>query len=102
MANAALSPIAAGLSMAAMGKFFLPDRATAPKHMLLLLDIFEKELKEFPGGKHDDTVDAATLFARILDRIIEGRPAKPRNSPHGDTMDDLWSRHDEEKDQRRR
>lgn len=89
------------LGVAAMGKMFLPQRDKVPPAMLQFLDAFESELLLFPGAKHDDTVDAATLFARMLDRIIEGRDPK-RESPHGDTLDDLWSRHEQEMNQRDR
>ena len=61
-----------------------------------LIDAFEKELLQFPGGTHDDTVDAATLFARFIDRILEGRPAAAQPSPHGETLDDLFSRHEDQ------
>lgn len=82
------------LGWAAMGKVFLPDHATAPPGLLPHLQAFELELKQFPAGRKDDTVDAATLFARGLDRIIAGQhPGKPR-SPHGDTLDDLWERNE--------
>lgn len=86
------------LGIAAMGKFYLPERASAPRDFLPFLDAFEKELLQFPTGRHDDMVDAATLFGRFLDRIIEGRAPKKEPSPHGDTLDDLWSRHEREQD----
>lgn len=83
------------LGMAAMGKLYVPDRSKLRPEMLALVEAFEKELLEFPGGKHDDTVDAATLFGRMLSMIIAGRnPGKP-SSPHGETLDALWSRHDD-------
>jgi predicted phage terminase large subunit-like protein len=82
------------LGMAAMGKLFLPHRTKVQGDMLALLDAMEAELLQFPAGKHDDTVDAATLFARMLDRIVAGqRPSAI--SAHGNTMDALWSQHDE-------
>lgn len=84
------------LGLGAMGKLMIPSRATAPKHLLPLIDAFEKELLQFPGGTHDDTVDAATLFARFIDRILEGRPAAAQPSPHGETLDDLFSRHEDQ------
>lgn len=84
------------LGMAAMGKMFLPHRTQVRSAFLEHLDAFEKELLQFPGGRHDDTVDAATLFARLLDRIIAGKPPDKKQSPHGDSLDDLWSRHEEE------
>lgn len=82
------------LGWAAMGKMFLPTHASATKAMLPHLEAFELELKQFPTGRHDDTVDAATLFARGLDRVVEGERPRKRRSPHGDTLDDLWDRHE--------
>lgn len=92
------------LGMAAMGKVFLPDRTKVRESLLIDLDAFEKELLQFPGGKHDDTVDAATLFARLLDRVIAGkRPSgQRRRSPGGYTMDDALADHDEHLQQQRR
>ena len=83
------------LGMAAMGKVFLPHRQKVRKAFLENIDAFEKELLQFPGGRHDDTVDAATLFARMLDRILAGRKRGGKKTPHTDTLDDLFCRHDE-------
>jgi predicted phage terminase large subunit-like protein len=84
------------LGMAAMGRMFFPDRAKCSPDMLGALDAFEAELLQFPTGKHDDTVDAATLFGRFIDQAISGsRPRHERKGlPQGHTLDDLWSRHD--------
>lgn len=88
------------LGLASMGKLYLPKRAEVGPDLLVHLDAFEQELMQFPTGRHDDTVDAATLFGRALDRIIEGR--RPRHTPgrrgaaDGATLDDLWAQHDEE------
>lgn len=93
------------LGMAALGRFHLPTKESiaGDEAFTQLVEAFEKELMQFPGGKHDDTVDAATLFGRMLDRIIEGKPlAKKAGSPHGMTLDELWSHHDEEMDRRDR
>lgn len=80
------------LGLAAMGKMYLPHRHQVSDGMLVHLDAFEKELLTFPGGTKDDTVDAATLMARGIDKVLLGqKPGKPR-SPHGDTLDDLWDR----------
>jgi predicted phage terminase large subunit-like protein len=85
------------LGMAAMGKMLLPMRAGLSKDMILLVDAIESELLQFPTGKHDDTVDAATLFGRGLDRIIEGvAPKRGQAKPGGETLDDLFERHDAE------
>lgn len=83
------------LGMAALGRLYLPRRDTVDKHMLQILDAFEAEMLQFPTGKHDDMVDAASLFARLLDQIIAGRDPVKKGSPHGDTLDDLWKRHEE-------
>lgn len=80
------------LGWAAMGKFFLPHHHKVSETMLPHLQAFEAELKQFPTGRKDDTVDAATLFARGLDRIVAGTVPSRKSSPHGDTLDDLWSR----------
>jgi phage terminase large subunit-like protein len=90
------------LGMASMGHLFLPDRDKCGKAMLEFLDVFEKELLQFPTGRKDDTVDAATLFARMLDQIIAGQAPRKERSPHGDTLDDLWKRADEQHNNRRR
>lgn len=89
------------LGMASMGHLFLPKRDEIPPYFLEHLDAFEKELMQFPTGRHDDAVDTATLFARMLDKIIAGKRQKRGNgSPHGDTLDDLFSRHEEEQARR--
>lgn len=88
------------LGMASMGKMFLPDRAKARPEMMPAMDAFEKELLQFPAGRHDDTVDAATLFARMLNRIISGRRKPASDLPHDDTLNDLWSRHEEQERRR--
>lgn len=94
------------LGMAAMGRFFLPSKESiaGDEAFTQLVEAFEKELLQFPGGKHDDTVDAATLFGRMLDRIIEGKTpeTKGAGSPHEPTLDDYWKAHDEEMDRRER
>lgn len=90
------------LGMASMGKFFVPMEGKCPPHLLPLVEVFVKELLQFPGGKHDDTVDAATLFGRMLSMILEGKNPKKPGSPHGDTLEDLWSRREEELRRRER
>ena len=82
------------LGMAAMGKFFLPMRDKVRGEFLNFLDAFEKEFLQFPGGKHDDCVDMATLFTRMLDQIIAGKKPKRSGLPHEDTLDDLWLRNE--------
>ncbi|MCA0204304.1 MAG: hypothetical protein LCH92_08180 [Proteobacteria bacterium] len=88
------------LGMAAMGKMFLPRRETLNADQVAALDAFVTELLQFPGGKHDDTVDTASLFARGIDRIIQGT-APPPKTPHEQTLDDLWSAHELQMSRRR-
>jgi predicted phage terminase large subunit-like protein len=91
------------LGLASMGKMFLPEHSTFPAHARPHLEAMERELMQFPTAKHDDTVDAATLFGRGIDRVIAGvKPSKRAASPHGDTLDDLWSAHDEALDRKER
>ena len=90
------------LGWAAMGKFYLPTRNSVPVNWLPHLEAFELELKQFPTGRKDDTVDAATLFSRGLDRIIAGQNPGKKASPHGDTLDDLFERHEREQERRDR
>jgi phage terminase large subunit-like protein len=80
------------LGLAAMGKMYLPQRDKIPEALLVHLDAFEKELMTFPGGTKDDTVDAATLFARGIDRVALGSKAKKPDSPHGESLDELFRR----------
>lgn len=89
------------LGMASMGKMYLPKRDKIRKSFLIDLDAFEKELLQFPTGRHDDTVDAATLFARMLNRILSGSKPGKSGSPHGDTLDELMREHDEEQRRKR-
>ncbi|MEM6623913.1 MAG: phage terminase large subunit [Pseudomonadota bacterium] len=84
------------LGMASGGMMYLPARDKVGPTFLSHLDAFEKELMEFPTGRHDDTVDAATLFGRMISRIIEGRRPKrsdntPADSPHGATLAELFT-----------
>lgn len=88
------------LGMAAMGKVFLPDRAKCGPEMLQFLDAFESEILAFPTARHDDTVDAATLFGRMLGDIIAGVTPKRSSSPHGESLDELFRRHEEQERRR--
>lgn len=78
------------LGMASMGKFFLPRGHP-------MTSLFTAELLAFPGGKHDDMVDTATLLGRMLSEIVSGR-TKKQNSPHGESLFELFLRHEKEKD----
>lgn len=84
------------LGMASMGKVYLPHKDEVGPDLLTALEAFEKELLQFPAGRHDDTVDAATLFARGLNRMIRGRKRhQPTTSADGtETLDSLFSRHE--------
>ncbi|MBK8772902.1 MAG: hypothetical protein IPM06_21065 [Rhizobiales bacterium] len=91
------------LGLASLGQLYLPDHSSCPENWRPHLEALERELMQFPTAKHDDTVDTATLFARGIDRVIAGQnPGTKSSSPHGDTLDDLWSRHDEELDRKSR
>jgi len=87
------------LGMAAMGKMFLPKPTEVGPELLADMEAFEKELLQFPGGRHDDTVDTATLFGRFLNRIIAGKRPDKKKSPHGETLNELFSRHESQQDQ---
>ena len=79
--------------MAAMHKMFFLRRHQCRNTFRILVDAFEAELKSFPAGKHDATVDAATLFGRMLDRIMAGKPVEGPDGT-GDTLEDTWVHHD--------
>lgn len=46
------------------------------------------ELLSFPAGKHDDQVDALGLVGQLLDKMIAGNRARPKEKP----MRDRWDR----------
>lgn len=52
---------------------------------------FEKELLSFPAGKHDDQVDAMGLVGQLLDKIMAGVAAKPKDKPKRDRWDKVFS-----------
>lgn len=90
------------LGMASMGKLYLPKKEGLTGDLLQFVEIFEKEILQFPGGKHDDTVDQATLMARALDRLVAGTPPKnPRNAA-GESLDELHARNEADKERKRR
>lgn len=86
------------LGLAALGKMFLPHHADVPEEILPHLQAFETELKTFPTGRKDDTVDTATLFARGIDQVVAGQPTERKASPHGDSLDDLFDRNESNQD----
>ena len=65
---------------AAQGKVYLPRNAP-------WVSDFLTELLVFPVGKHDDQVDVASLFGRMLDKMVKGSvpPGKtpPRRRDYG-------------------
>ena len=73
------------LGMAALGKFYLPRGHP-------MTDLFRSELLKFPAGKHDDMVDTGSLFARMLMDVISGRKDKSKDSPHGESLYELFLR----------
>lgn len=78
------------LGMASMGKFYLPRGHP-------MTELFRSEMLAFPAGKHDDMVDTATLLARMLADIVSGTK-KRKGSPHGETLHELFLRHESEID----
>jgi predicted phage terminase large subunit-like protein len=89
------------LGLAAMGKLFIPHKTKVRGDLLALVEAFEKEILQFPGGKHDDTVDQATLLARGMDRIVAGTRHKTRDLPQGETLDELHARHEAQEGRRK-
>lgn len=77
------------LGMAAMGKFYLPRGHP-------MTETFKKELLSFPAGKHDDLVDTASLLAIMLGDIISGTSKRKKDSPHGESLYELFLRSEEE------
>ena len=90
------------LGMASMGKLFLPKKDGMKGDLLQFVEAFEKEILQFPGGKHDDTVDQATLMARALDRLVAGTPPKSGKNAAGESLDELHARNEAEKERKRR
>lgn len=76
------------LGLMSAGRVFIPN-----DHMHR--DDLEKELLAFPGGKHDDLVDALTLFCRLLSYIVSGKKPKSESDPPPGTLDALLKEHDE-------
>lgn len=89
------------LGMASMGKLFLPKKEAIRGDLLTLVEAFEKEILQFPGGKHDDTVDQATLMARGLHSVMAGTVPKKTNAAD-ETLNELIARHEREQERRRR
>jgi len=76
------------LGMAALGKFYLPRGHP-------MADLFKTELLAFPGGKHDDMVDTASLLGRMLMDIISGTKQREKMT-HGETLMELFLRNEGE------
>ena len=51
------------------------DGLMVPRHAPWLAD-FKHELMTFPAGKHDDQVDALSLFGQLLELVSEGNDKK--------------------------
>lgn len=79
------------MGLASTGKFHL--RRGHP-----MTALFRAELLAFPGGKHDDMVDTATLMARMLMDMIAGRKKGKPLSPDGETLDEIFLRNEAEKE----
>lgn len=57
------------------------------------VETVKREMLQFPAGRHDDTVDPQSLFARMLGEIIEGRvPATEEKIP-SDSLEGLFRAH---------
>jgi len=78
------------LGMASMGKFYLPLGHP-------MTDRFKTELLSFPAGKHDDMVDTATLFARMLADIVSGTKRKDKKMTRTESLYELFLRSEEER-----
>jgi hypothetical protein len=48
---------------------------------------FRSELLSFPGGRHDDQVDAIGLVGQLLDKMVPPAPQKRPGKPPGDRWD---------------
>jgi predicted phage terminase large subunit-like protein len=90
------------LGMASMGKLFLPKKESLRGDLLALVEAFEKEILQFPGGKHDDTVDQATLMARGLNSVLAGKKPKGGKNAADETLNELIARHEAEQERRRK
>lgn len=90
------------LGWASMGKLFLPKKDGLRGDLLLLVEAFEKEILQFPGGKHDDTVDQATLMARGLDNVLAGRLPPSAKGQGEESLDELHARNEAEKERKKR
>jgi len=76
------------LGMAALGHFYLPRGHP-------MTSIFRSELLSFPAGKHDDMVDTGSLLARMLAELISGNKKKKKDSPQGESLNELFKRMEE-------
>lgn len=90
------------LGMASMGKLFLPKKESLRGDLLALVEAFEKEILQFPGGKHDDTVDQATLMARGLNSVLAGKKPKGAKNAADETLNELIARHEAEQERRKK
>lgn len=80
--------------VAAMGRFWLPRGHP-------MTSVFQSELMSFPGGKHDDMVDTASLMGRMMDEIISGKREEDRSGVE-QTIASLLQSHIEAQEKRRK
>ena len=46
-----------------------------------LAEILLDQLMKFPSGRYDDGVDACSAFGRLIDKVWEQSPPKPKEEP---------------------
>lgn len=54
------------------------------------VDVVVREMMQFPAGRHDDTVDPQSLFARMLGEIIEGQELEDKPKTPPDSLEALF------------
>lgn len=91
------------IGMLSMGRWILPS-STAALHQKAMwrgreeqfgsVDTVLREMKQFPAGRHDDTVDTQSLMARMLGDIIEGSAPSKEDDVAPDSLDALFARNE--------
>jgi len=75
------------LAMIQQKKLYLPRG-------LVWADLFIKELKQFPAGKHDDMVDTASLFCRLLAQLMVKKEKEKDTGPPPGSLESLYAAHE--------
>jgi hypothetical protein len=87
----------------AQGKWYLPRSIEAlpakswwrkAGHQFASVDDLKNEMLKFPAGRHDDMVDAQSLFARLLGEIISGQEPKPEEKIPPGSLESLFREHE--------